>query len=101
KRKAAEEALLYMAAIVESSNDAILSKNPDGIITSWNPAAERMYGYSAQEIVGKPVTLLFPANRQDEFTQIMARILRGERIDHYETLRVRKDGIFLIVSVTI
>ncbi len=101
ERKRAEEALLYMAAIVESSDDAILSKNLEGIITSCNAAAERMYGYSAQEIVGQPVTFLFPPDRQDEFTQIMARIRRGERVDHFETVRVRKDGTFLTVSVTI
>jgi PAS domain S-box-containing protein len=101
ERKRAEEALLHLAAIVESSDDAILGKNLEGIITSWNAAAERMYGYSAEEIVGQPVTLLFAPDRQDEFTQIMARIRRGERIDHYETARVRKDGTRLTVSVTI
>jgi PAS domain-containing protein len=82
ERKVTEAVLLHMAAIVESSDDAILSKNLEGIITSWNAAAERMYGYKAEEIVGKPVTLLFAPDRQDEFTQIMARIRRGERVDH-------------------
>ncbi len=101
ERKRAEEALLHLAAIVESSDDAILGKNLEGIITSWNAAAERMYGYSAGEIVGQPVTLLFAPDQQDEFTQIMARIRRGERVDHYETVRVRKDGTRLSVSVTI
>lgn len=101
ERKRAEEALLHLAAIVESSDDAILGKNLEGIITSWNAAAERMYGYSAEEMVGQPVTLLFAPERQDEFTQIMARIRRGERVDHYETARVRKDGTRLTVSVTI
>src|SRR5713226_6555573 len=101
ERKQAEEAFLHLAAIVESSDDAILGKNLEGIITSWNAAAERMYGYSAEEIVGQPVTLLFAPDRQDEFTQIMARIRRGERVDHYETMRVRKDGTRLTVSVTI
>ncbi len=101
ERKRAEEALLHLAAIVESSDDAILGKNLEGIITSWNAAAERMYSYSAEEIVGQPVTLLFAPDRQDEFTQIMARIRRGERVDHYETVRVRKDGTRLTVSVTI
>ena len=90
-----------MAAIVESSDDAIIGKNLDGIITSWNAAAERMYGYKAEEIVGQPITLLFAPDRQDEFTQIMARIRRGEHVDHYETMRVRKDGTFLTVSVTV
>ena len=101
ERKRAEEAFLHLAAIVESSDDAILGKNLEGIITSWNAAAERMYGYSAEEIVGQPVALLFAPERQDEFTQIMARIRRGERVDHYETMRVRKDGTRLTVSVTI
>ena len=101
ERKRAEEALLYLAAIVESSDDAILGKNMEGIITSWNTAAERMYGYRAEEIVGQSVTLLFAPDRQDEFTQIMERIRRGERVDHFETLRVRKDGTRLTVSVTI
>ena len=97
----AEEAHLHLAAIVSSSDDAILSKDLDGMITSWNGAAERMYGYSAQEIVGQPVTLLFPPDRSDEFTQIRERIRRGERVDHYETTRVHKDGSLLTVSVTI
>ncbi len=101
KANSLEETLLHLAAIVESSDDAILGKNLEGIITSWNAAAERMYGYSAQEIVGQPVTLLFAPDRQDEFMQIMARILRGERVDHYETMRVRKDGTLLTVSVTV
>jgi PAS domain S-box-containing protein len=100
-RRRAEEARLYLAAIVSSSDDAILSKDLDGMITSWNAAAERMYGYSAQEIVGQPVTLLFPKDHSDEFTQIMERIRRGERVDHFETTRVRRDGSLLSVSVTV
>jgi PAS domain S-box-containing protein len=95
------EALFLLAAIVSSSEDAILSKDLDGTITSWNAAAERMYGYSAQEIVGQPVTLLFPPDRQNEFTRIMERICRGERVEPYETIRIRKDGTQLNVSVTI
>jgi PAS domain S-box-containing protein len=101
ERQKTEETLLYLAAIVESSQDAILSKDLDGIITSWNAAAERIYGYSAQEIVGQPVSLLFAPDQQDEFIQIMERIRRGERVDHYEARRVRKDGTFLTVSVAI
>ncbi|HEY7416284.1 MAG TPA: PAS domain S-box protein, partial [Ktedonobacteraceae bacterium] len=101
ERQAAEEAHLYLAAIVSSSSDAILSKDLDGIITSWNAAAEHMYGYSAQEIIGQPVTLLFLPDHQDEFTQIMERLRRGERVDHFETIRVRKDGSILPVSVTV
>jgi len=102
ERKAAEQRLrVHLAAIVESSDDAIISKNLEGIITSWNTAAERMYGYSAQEIVGQPITLLFASDQQDEFMQIMAHIRRGERVDHYEARRVRKDGTRLTVSVTV
>jgi len=101
ERKRAEEALLHLAAIVESSDDAILGKNLEGIITSWNASAERMYGYRAEEMVGQPVTLLFAPDRQDEFSQIMAHIRRGEHVDHYETTRMRKDGTLLTVSVTV
>lgn len=101
ERRRAEEAQLHLAAIVSSSDDAILSKDLDGTITSWNAAAERMYGYRAQDIVGQPVSLLFPPDRQEEFTEIMERIRRGERVDHYETLRVCKDGSLLPVSVTV
>ncbi len=108
ERKSVEERLRvsenrswYLAAIVESSDDAILSKDLDGIITSWNAAAERMFGYSAQEMIGQPVSRLFLPQQQDEFAQIMSRIHRGERVDHYETKRVRKDGIILTVSVTV
>ncbi len=100
-RRRAEEAQLHLAAIVSSSDDAILSKDLDGIITSWNAGAERMYGYRAQDIVGQPVSLLFPPDRQQEFTDIMERIRRGERVDHYETLRVCNDGSLLPVSVTV
>lgn len=100
-RLRAEEANLYLAAIVSSSEDAIFSKDLDGTITSWNAAAERMFGYSAQEIVGKPVSILFPPDRADEFVQIMERIRRGERVDHYETKRLLKDGGQLSVSVTV
>ncbi len=101
ERQAIEKAYLHLAAIVSSSSDAILSKDLDGIITSWNAAAEQMYGYSAAEIIGRPVSLLFLPDRQDEFVQIMERIRRGECVDHYETIRVRKDGSLLPVSVTV
>src|SRR2546425_403606 len=101
QRERVEEALLHLAAIVESSDDAIIGKNLEGIVTSWNAAAERMYGYSAEEIEGQPITLLFAPDRQDEFNQIMTRIRRGERVDHYETIRVRKTGTRLTVSVTV
>jgi PAS domain S-box-containing protein len=90
-----------LAAIVVSSSDAIIGKTVDGIITSWNAAAERMYGYSAEEIVGKPITLLYPPDRQDELTAIMEKIKKGEGIEHYETTRVRKDGTIITVSVAV
>jgi PAS domain S-box-containing protein len=100
-RKQAEIALLHMAAIVSSSDDAIIGKDLDGVIISWNAAAERMYGYSAQEILGQSITLLFPSDHREEFAQIMERIRQGEPVDHYETIRVCKDGRHLHVSVTV
>jgi PAS domain S-box-containing protein len=75
--------------------------NLDGIITSWNKAAEQLFGYTAEEVIGKPVTILIPSNRPDEEPAILARIRRGERIDHYETVRQRKDGSFVDISLTI
>ncbi len=101
EQKVAEEVRHQLAAIVLSSSDAIIGKTLDGIVTSWNRSAERMYGYTTDEIVGQPITLLFPHDRQDEFSAIMERIKRGERLDHYETMRVRKDGTRLNVSVTV
>lgn len=102
ERRRAEEALLHLAAIVASSDDAILSKDLDGIITSWNAAAERMFGYRAEEMVGRSVALLFPPDRRnEEFSGIMERIRCGERVDHFDTLRVRKDGSLVAVSVTV
>jgi PAS domain S-box-containing protein len=96
-----EELRQYLAAIVESSHDAILSKNLDGTITSWNRGAEQLFGYSAEEMIGKSVTLLIPADRQDEEPSILARLRRGERIDHYETVRRRKDGSLVDISLTV
>ena len=81
-----------LAAIVESSDDAIVSKTLDGIVTSWNPAAERLFGYAAAEMIGRPISLLAPAGREDEMPAILERIRRGERVDHFETVRRRKDG---------
>ncbi len=100
-RKQTENVMLHLAAIVSSSDDAIIGKDLDGIIISWNAAAERMYGYRAEEAVGRSITLLFPPDRQEEFQQIMERLRRGERVDHFETIRVRKDGCHVHVSVTI
>jgi PAS domain S-box-containing protein len=101
ERKLAEETRLRLAAIVESSDDAILSKDLNGTITSWNRAAERLYGYAAEEIVGRPVSVLIPPDHIDDFPTILERLRRGERIDHYETVRVTKDGRRLDVSLTI
>lgn len=101
QRTRAELAALQLAAIVESSDDAIVSKDLNGIIATWNQGAERLFGYKANEIIGKPVTLLIPAGRLDEEPQILDRIKRGERVDHYETVRRRKDGSTCDVSLTI
>jgi PAS domain S-box-containing protein len=87
-----------LAAIVESSEDAIISKDLNGIITSWNSGTNRLFGYEAEEIVGKPVTLLIPPERLREEEGILARIRRGERIEHYETIRRRKDGNLVDIS---
>ena len=90
-----------LAAIVESSEDAIVSKDSDGTVLTWNAGAERIYGYSAAEIIGKPMSLLLPADRQDEEADILDQLRRGERVNHFETTRVRKDGRIIHVSLTI
>jgi PAS domain S-box-containing protein len=95
------EASHRLAAIVESSDDAIIGKDLDGIITSWNRAAERLYGYSEQEVLGKPISIIIPDDRSNEFSQIMEKVRRGERVDHLETVRKRKDGVLIEVSVTV
>ena len=97
----AEKALRHLAAIVETTDDAVISKDLNGIITSWNPAAERLYGYKAAEMIGKPVATLVPPEWPDEEPKILARIRRGERIDHYETVRIAKDGRRVDVSLTV
>jgi PAS domain S-box-containing protein len=91
----------HFAAIIESTHDAIISKNFDSIIQSWNPAAEKIFGYTAEEAIGQSVTMLIPAGHEDEEPKILARIRRGEKIDHYETVRRRKDGSLLNISLTI
>src|SRR5208337_1270414 len=96
-----ELAAQRLAAIVESSHDAILSKDLNGIITSWNKGAERLFGYTEEETLGKPVTMLMPPERQNEEPVILARIRRGERVDHYETVRQRKDGSLIDISLTV
>ncbi|MBV9873165.1 MAG: PAS domain S-box protein [Verrucomicrobia bacterium] len=90
-----------LAAIVDSSDDAIVGKNLDSIITSWNQGAERIFGYSAEEMIGKSIRRIIPADRQDEEDEILARLRRGERYDHFETIRLTKDGRELDVSLTI
>jgi len=99
--KQAEQASRRLAAIVESSEDAIISKDLNGVIASWNQAAEQLFGYTAEETIGKPVTLLIPPERRDEEQGILERIRRGERIEHYETVRRRKDGSLLDISLTV
>ena len=101
ERQRAEAAAAYLAAIVTSAEDAIASKTLDGIVTSWNASAERMFGYTAEEMIGQPILRLFPANRRDEEDLILARIRAGERIEHFETVRLTKDGHLLDVSLTI
>ena len=100
-RLKADKAIGLLAAIVESSDDAIISKNLDGVITSWNAGAERLFGYTAEEAVGQHISLIIPSNRRNEETTILERIHRGERIDHFDTVRVRKDGTTVDISLTI
>ncbi|HEY3203034.1 MAG TPA: PAS domain S-box protein [Thermoanaerobaculia bacterium] len=100
-RKYAEELSRLLAAIVESSDDAIVGKTLDGTIISWNQGAERIYGYTAEEAIGRPISLLAPPDRQNEMVEVLERIGRGERVDHYETERVRRDGQKIHVSLTI
>ena len=96
-----ELARYRLAAIIESADDAIISKTLDSIITSWNKGAERIFGYTAEEVIGKPVTILIPADHPDEEPAILARLRAGERIEHYETVRVRKDGTLINISLTV
>jgi two-component system cell cycle sensor histidine kinase/response regulator CckA len=100
-RPDAEAATTLLAAIVESSSDGIIAKDLNGIVTSWNRGAERMFGYAATEIIGRPITLILPADRLAEEDYILERIRRGERVEHFETIRQRKDGSLINVSVTI
>src|SRR5580698_4136545 len=96
-----EQRLRWLASIVDSSDDAIISKNLDGIITSWNAGAECVFGYTAEEAIGQPITIVIPQDRLDEERTILTRIRRGERIDHFETVRQRKHGSLIVVSVTV
>jgi PAS domain S-box-containing protein len=101
ERKRAEQATRLLAAIVESSHDAIVSKSLNGVITSWNNGAQRLFGYTAEEAVGQNITLIIPPERRDEERTIVEQLARGQRIDHFETVRMRKDGSLLDVSLTI
>jgi PAS domain S-box-containing protein len=89
-----------LAAIVESSSDAIISKTLEGVITSWNKGAEQIFGYTAEEAIGRNVTMLFPPERQSEEIDILGKMRRGERIDHYETIRRTKDGRNIVISLS-
>jgi PAS domain S-box-containing protein len=101
ERRGAEIAAQRLAAIVRSSDDAIVGKTLDGIITSWNPAAERMFGYPADEAVGKSITLIVPLERLEEEEEVLRRVRRGETVAHFETVRVAKDGTRLEISLTV
>ena len=101
ERARADEARGWLAAVVESSDDAIISKDTDGIVTAWNGGAEKVFGYTAAETVGKPLLMLFPPDCANEEANILAHIRRGESVEHFETVRVRKDGRKITVSVTI
>jgi PAS domain S-box-containing protein len=96
-----ELASYWLSAIIESADDAIISKTMEGVITSWNKGAERIFGYTAEETLGKPVTILIPADHSDEEPAILARLRAGKRIEHYETVRVRKDGTLVDISLTV
>jgi PAS domain S-box-containing protein len=101
ERRRLDEARARLAAIVESSDDVIVSKNLSGVITSWNHAAERMFGWTAAEAVGRHITLIIPDDRRAEEDEVLARIRRGERVDHFETVRKTKDGELVDVSITV
>jgi len=96
-----ELAQYWLAALIESADDAIISKTLEGIITSWNKGAERIFGYTAEEVIGKSVTILIPKDHEDEEPAILARLRAGHRIEHYETVRVRKDGRHINISLTV
>jgi PAS domain S-box-containing protein len=101
QRQKAHLAVGQLGSLVESSDDAIITKDLNGVITSWNKGAERVFGYTAEEMVGKPVSLLIPADRPDEEPSILQRLRRGERIEHYETVRRRKSGELIDISLSV
>ena len=95
------ESAAYLAAIVDSSDDAIISKDLSGVIKSWNNGAQETFGYTAEEAIGQPILLLIPSNLHHEESTILARLRQGQRIEHYETIRRRKDGQLIDVSLTV
>src|SRR5262249_55742705 len=99
--RARRNELRWLASIVDSSDDAIISKDLDGVIMSWNRGAERIFGYTAEEVIGKPVLILIPSDRQAEEPHILAQIRVGQTIDHYETVRRRKDGSLIEISLCV
>ena len=99
--QSADARTALLASIVDSSDDAIIGKTPDGVITSWNRGAERIYGYAAEEMLGKPVAMLIPRDRPDDMQAILARVADGERVEHYETVRLRRDGKAIAISLTV
>ncbi len=101
KRKQVRPATYQLALIVESADDAIIGMTLDGIILNWNQSAERIFGYSAEEVKGRPISILIPPERFDEVPRILERVKRGERVEHYETVRRRKDGMLIDISMTI
>jgi PAS domain S-box-containing protein len=94
-------AAYWLSAIIESADDAIITKTLEGVITSWNAGAQRIFGYTAEEILGKPIAILIPADHPNEEPEILARLKAGERIEHYETVRLRKDGTLIDISLTV
>src|SRR5205823_12069886 len=100
-RKRSEEASRQLAAIVESSDDAIISKDLNGFITSWNKGAERIFGYTADEVMGKPVSILAAPDHRYEMPEILSKIKQGQSVEHYETRRCRKDGEIIDVALTV
>jgi PAS domain S-box-containing protein len=101
ERMQAEDAMSRLSAIVESSDDAIYSMYMNGVIRSWNKGAEKLFGYAAEEVIGKPILMLIPPDRADEETRVLKSVQRGEKIDHYETARRRKDGAPVEISLTV
>ncbi|HVV02491.1 MAG TPA: MEDS domain-containing protein [Verrucomicrobiae bacterium] len=100
-QRAVQDSWRFLAAVVENSDDAIITKDLNGFITSWNKGAERLFGYTAHEVVGKHISLLIPEGKEDEEPAILAQLRAGKRIDHYETARRRKDGALLDISITV